>query len=133
MRKTLEFAAVTARAKLLVDSSTGLKWLGAPPDPDDLRPTTADVGALLASDVEEVLAGTHLVVLGVRLADGTPVETVARRLHDAHPHVGIFVVAARTECAPTRVVVLANAGVDEAYLLTGLGSANGSRLMCVGV
>jgi AraC-like DNA-binding protein len=86
-----------------------------------LRPVGADVRALLGtSDAEPTFARAHLVVLGARVGDRTPVEATASRLRKAHAHVGIFVVAAQDECAPARLARLAR-GVDELYLADAPG------------
>ncbi len=81
------------------------------------RPLVGDARVLLEGHDEATFRGVLLIVLGVRLADDTPVEVVARRLRELQPHIGIFVVATKGECAPSRLAGLAHAGVDELYLV----------------
>lgn len=105
-------------AACLIDASAGSGRLLATRAVADYRPLEADVRDLLVrEDQSTVLAGASLVVFGARLADGAPVEAVARRLREKHPHIGLFVIATHNDGAQHRLRRLALAGVDDLFLV----------------
>ena len=107
---------VTRRAQIIVDASAGSGRLAVIRSLAQHSPVEADVRGLLRTDDRtQALASVPLVLLGATVADGTPVEAVARPLRDSHPHIGIFVVATQGEIAGARLVGLAHAGVDELF------------------